>query len=176
MSQYQFKFFNRNYLTKEQCVTAWQGWINQNKDKYELFAITATANAGYSKWYDTKASPRKYKDWFQTDVLKKIRKRLSKNNDYIKHIDFYYEFGEKGSYFKSLHSSKKPHHIHGFLIIPKPLSRKIWIEEIESASDRLMKDFKSVGTIASVLIEPIYNFKGWFYYITKGKDINEHAY
>lgn len=174
------QYFHYN-LSRVDYINAFSDWYN-NHLRYEMsaFAITATADRGYSTKSVTRARPAYYGECYQKEVLNKINKRLS---GYLYLYDYYYEHEDqtkmKGKGWA------KPHHIHGFLIFPKDLLRKFWIDEHYDISKQINQALKSKPkvngklinpTFTDILIEPIYNFSGWLHYITKRKDFNDNVH
>lgn len=177
------QYFHYN-LSRDDYINAFSDWYN-NYLRYDMsaFAITATADRGYSTKSVTKANPKYYGGCYRTEVVKKIRNRLSRSNDYLYLYDNYYEH-EDQTKMKGK-SWAKPHHIHGFLIFPKDLLRKFWIDEHYDISKQLNQALKSKRnvngryikpTFTDILIEPIYNITGWLHYITKRKDFNDNVH
>ena len=171
-----FQEFYYSLLSKKEYIKAYSEWYeNSLKGEMCIFNVTATASAGRSKTRIIKAQPSKYADLYCQTVLKKVRRRLSSSNgnNLLKLYDYYYEHEDKLMYKDD--ELTKPHHIHGLLLFPIGLERKIWITEENQPSDRLMRDIRSTKAFSDVEIKPIHNLEGWLAYMTKRKDHNDNV-
>jgi len=153
--------------TKYDYINAHDTWFKSISESWISFATTVVfQSSGY------KPRPEYWLQEYKHNFIWKINKILSRNANHLVFYDDFcrYEFGES-SLYKSVKDQRKPHHVHGIIFIPKELVHKVWNQEINSITQRLSKDFKSIRNISSVLIEPIREdeMKNWIGYMTKGK-------
>lgn len=182
MTFYYLKIYTRKNLMNTDLVTNKKStrrlmiesdseWFESKRDEWDLFTLTAVFRA--SGW---KPNPDRWIEEYKHKVLWKINKQLTRGNNYLIPFDrCEYEF-DQSSLFKSLSEQRKPHHIHGIVSIPKDLSHKVWNLEKNILSPRLLKDFNSIDTVSSVLMEPIPVGRtlDWYVYMMKGKSFNSH--
>ena len=157
--------------TKQQYINAYSTWFDSFSESHIPFTTTVVfRSSGYKQMPDFWRSEYKHK------FLWKINKQLSRHaSELVFYSDFCrYEFGESSRY-KSLSDQRKPHHVHGIILIPKKYVHKILDKETNKISDRLIKDFNSIKNVSSVLIERIIEGKSqdWISYMTKRKDFHQ---
>lgn len=159
--------------TKQELVQAEAQLVESLRDKWTPFAITAVFKSSGCK-------PRAdhWLDEYKHKVVWKVNKRLSRNaHDLIPIHDIacYYEFGES-SLMKTLADKRKPHHVHAILLIPINMTDRVWNREGNKLDARLEKDFRSIRTVSSVLMEPVREGRSidWITYSAKGKPFNVH--
>ena len=115
-------------------------------------------------------------DEYKHKVVWKVNKRLSRRaHDLILIHDLacYYEFGVS-SLMKTNADKRRPHHIHATLLVPKIRVDRVWDSVENKLTERLHKDFHSIKTVSSVLMEPIRDLESinWLMYSAKGKPFN----
>lgn len=162
---------SNNKSTRQLMIEVDSEWFESKRNEWDLFTLTAVFRA--SGW---KPNPDRWIDEYKHKVLWKINKQLTRGNNYLIPFDrCEYEF-DQSSLFKSLSEQRKPHHIHGIVSIPKDLSHNVWNLEKNMLSPRLLKDFNSIDTVSSVLMEPIPigGTLDWYVYMMKGKSFNSH--
>ena len=151
-------------------LEAYTKLLESYSDDFSLFSITAVFNAG-----GIKPNKARWLDEYNQKVLWKIKKQTSHSGlNRILIDDFVcYEF-EESSLYQSVKDRRKPHHVHGVIPIPKLIAHKIWDAENNKITTRLQKDFDSIETVSSVLMEPIQVGKlmNWSVYMFKGKEFN----
>jgi len=153
--------------SKKDLIAQYSEWLESRKDVWDLFAATAVFKAGGHK-----SNSARWSDEYKHKVLWKIKKRLAHSyTNLIPFEDFFYYEFEQSSLFKSAAEGRKPHHIHGVIPIPKNLTHKIWDSKTGCLTLRIQKDFKSIKTLSSILLEPIRTGKlsDWLSYSSKGK-------
>lgn len=141
-------------------------WLKDDPD-VSLFTITVTF-----KNLNTfvEGSKRRVETEYTKRVLAKVKKLLCRRrNDEALLVDWLYKYEkDELSLFKRV-GNRTVMSIHGFLVIDKKLSSKIWVNG--SLSERLRKDIASIDTVDSFLIEPLRRGESysWFNYVRKGK-------
>ena len=158
---------------EEGVIDAYVTWLNSlSKTDWDLFAVTAVfRSSGNMPCAD------KFKEHYKHKVLWKIKKRIHKRKAALLHAIPYedlhfYEFSES-SRFRITNDKRQPHHVHGIVPIRKYHSHKVWDKQKFELKDGLVKDFKSIKDVSSVLMEPVNDagIKNWINYITKRKSI-----
>lgn len=159
--------------TKSKLLNAEATWLESIRNEWTPFAITTVFKSSGIR-------PRSghWLDEYKHKVVWKVNKCLDKHaNELIPIHDIacYYEFGES-SLMKTLADKRRPHHVHAILLIPKNRVSRVWNTEASALNPRLVKDFKSIRTVSSVLMEPVREGEciDWMTYSAKGKPYNVH--
>ena len=122
------------------------------------------------------ARPDRWETEYRTRVLQKIRRTLEpnvKNQDTTIPYEYFLYYEKDDSSFFRISRSHKPHHIHALLPIRKSQVHRFWSLDNLELQTRVHKDFHSIRTIQSILIEPVKSDLSidWVRYIGKGKEI-----
>ena len=159
--------------SKRKLIDAEATLIESLRDQWTPFAITAVFRSSgrmprQDRWIDE----------YRHKVAWKVNKRLSRRASeliVIHELACFYEFGES-SMFKTLADQRRPHHVHATLLVPKKLAFRVWNETDNRIDARLEKDFSSIKTVSSVLMEPlrIDHAVDWVTYSAKGKPFYVH--
>jgi hypothetical protein len=159
------------YPTRSELLSAWSDWFELKREDWDLFTATIVFKAGGKI-----ARPEKWESEYRTRVLNKIRRLIEgneKNREYAVPFEefIHYEFDEASIFRDS--GSRKPHHIHALIPIPKSRTYRIWSIDSNDIQDRLKKDLLSIDTVQSILIEPIPvdRSRDWVSYCLKGKSL-----
>lgn len=148
-------------------------WIESLRVHWTPFSITTVFKSS-----GTKPREDHWLDEYRHKVVWKVNKRLSRHASEliaIHEIGCYYEFGVS-SLIKSFADKRQPHHVHGILLIPNAKVHSVWDYEGCRLHPRLTKDFQSIKTVSSVLMEPVRDGEttSWLTYSAKGKPFNGH--
>ena len=165
--------FNQNSSyprSKQSMINIYGSWFEELRSTHSPMALTAVFKSQSFK-------PQKYRwiDEYQHKVIWKINKQISRRaSELIVHSDIcYYEHSEVSS-AKSLKDYRYPHHVHGIVFIRNEHFHKVWDIDTDTIRPSLQRDFDSIKTVSSVLMEPIPEgtVYRWLSYITKGKPFN----
>lgn len=165
------KDFNFQKPTKNQNIDAYVD-LFKSRNEFDIPFVTTVVfrSSGYNP------NPVLFSTLYEHKFLWHINKKISRRpRELLFYYDFYrYEFGES-SRFKSVADQRKPHHVHGIILIPRKKIHKIWDQENSQISRRLEKDFNTIENVSSVHMEPIIECKmrDWISYIVKGKDFHK---
>lgn len=158
------------YPTLKQTLTkAWSDFFQSLQPVHTLFAITIVFRT-----VDANNSQERWETEYTSGVLKKIRRSLERQSASQDHVlpfpDFYY-FERNESSIHRVTGSRKPFHIHALLPIRSEQVYRIWSVDNNDLHERLLKDIYSLGTVQSILIEPVRegHTLDWVRYVTKFK-------
>ena len=159
-------------LTKKQALTqAWSDFFESLKTDHTLFAVTVVFHP-----VDQNNSQERWEGEYTAGVLKKFRRALDRQPASQEHAlpfpEFYY-FERNEASIHRITGSRKPFHIHALLPIRKEQVYRIWSSDNDALQERLQKDIYSLGTIQSILIEPVRDGHtlDWVRYVTKFKQV-----
>ena len=157
--------------SKQELIQAYSKWIESSRSEWVPFAVTCVFKAsGQSQ------NPTRWLNEYKSKVVWKINKRLSRRKSELItfHEICYYEFDLSGLR-RSVADGRSPHHVHGIVGVPATIVCRVWDQANNKLDDRLAKDFKSIDTVQSVLMEPVIegHTTDWLVYISKGKDFNQ---
>lgn len=162
-----------NRTSKRKLLDAEAQWLETLRDEWTPFAVTAVFKSSGER-----PRPDHWLDEYKHKVVWKVNKRLSRHAReliVVHELNCRYEFAES-SLMKTLSDKRRPHHVHATLLVPKCMADRVWNDEENRLSDRLQKDFKSIRTVSSVLMEPVRTGMSidWLVYSAKGKPYNQH--
>ena len=155
------------YAHMKKMNSSWSDWYDNDLSQTHL-VLTVTV---VFKSSGQKPNLPRWSSFYKNKVLWKLDKQISRRK--VKSViygdDFKYEFLEKSKY-KGVGDLRSPHHIHGIICVPHQHAEKIWNDEMDSVTERLKKDLKSVKEISTIMIERIRGSSlSWITYINKGK-------
>jgi len=157
--------------TKQELIQAYSNWIESSRSDWIPFAVTCVFKAGGGR-----SNRTRWLNEYKSKVVWKINKRLSRHKSELItfHDICYYEY-ELSGLRRSVADGRSPHHVHGIVGIPATIICRVWDKDKNELDERLAKDFKSIETVQSVLMEPVTEGRSadWLVYISKGKDFNE---
>jgi hypothetical protein len=161
-----------NQLTKKQVLTtAWTEFFDSLKTNHELFALTVVFHP-----VDQNNSQERWEGEYTAGVLKKFRSALERNpsnhDTALPFPDFYY-FERNEASVHRVSGSRKPFHIHALLPIRKDQVQRVWSIDNNDLKERLVQDIYSLGTIQSILVEPVREgcTLDWVRYVAKFKQL-----
>lgn len=155
--------------TKQELTKAYSDWFESKREDWTLFTLTVVF-----KPVDLNNSRERWEIEYTKRVLGKIRKaiepRTMNQEQALPFPNFYYFERNEASMFR-VTGSRKPFHIHALLPIRNHQVGRFWSIDNQNVHERLIKDFASIDTVQSVLIEPIPLEASidWVRYITKSK-------
>lgn len=157
------------YPNKAVFINEWSQWFESKRDIWDLFTATVVFKSG-----GISANPDLWCDEYHSRVLNKVRKAIAHGSkNFINAIPFdsffFYEKDES-SIFR-ITGSRKPHHVHALIPIPKCRSFRFWSVENNDLQPRVRKDIESIDTVQSIHVDPVKESSTWIRYITKGKSI-----
>ncbi len=159
-------------LTKKQALTkGWSDFFESLKTEHQLFALTIVFRP-----VDQNNSQERWEGEYTAGVLKKFRQALerhpSNQESALPFPDFYY-FERNEASVHRVSGSRKPFHIHALLPIRKNQLGRIWSMDNNDLKERLKQDVYSLGTIQSILVEPVRDGHtlDWVRYVAKFKQI-----
>jgi len=176
----------QNSLSKPVRNSAVAEWIDSQSKDCDLFTLTAVFKSSGELANPTRWQPELDK------VIQKINKKLSRHpcpnktrftpnqlsrgshrvatgyspKRIVRELMLEYEFGNTGKIVAGVRK-RVPHHFHCVIAIPKGLSPRVWDATLNQPVERLIKDFLSMATVSSVLIEPLGDALQWVNYSTK---------
>lgn len=157
-------------LPKSELTEAWSEFFDSLRSEYELFAVTVVFRP-----VDLNNSQARWESEYREGVLRRIQRAIdgSKSVQYgasFVYPDFFYFERDEASVFR-VTGSRKPFHIHALLPIRKSQVYRIWSTDNYDLKERLKTDIFSLGTVQSILVEPIRvgHTLDWTRYITKFK-------
>lgn len=157
--------------TKQELTKAYSEWFESKREDWTLFTVTVVF-----KPVDQNNRKERWEDEYTKRVLGKIRKaiepRVANQEQALPFPNFYYFERNEASMFR-VTGSRKPFHIHALLPIRNYQVGRFWSIDNQNVKERLLKDFHSIDTVQSVLIEPVppETSIDWVRYITKSKVI-----
>ncbi len=154
------------------CATA--DWLeNLCTSGHELLCLTVVF-----KPKDRNNNRERWESEYRKSVLGKINRRLgahiASNRTAILFDDFRFE---SDSSVIRTGGSRKPSHVHGFLLFPKSQLYRLWDVENHRLSERLQKDLTSINTVQQFKAELVVKGKirDWLNYIYKTDFIKKWA-
>lgn len=164
--------FDSSYpYSKQSLIASYASWIKELRSTHAPMAITAVFRS-----QSFKPQKCRWLDEYQHKVIWKINKQISRKAPelLVNSVIAYYEHSHVQS-TKSLKDYRYPHHVHGIVFIKNEHLHKVW--DIASGTIRpsLQRDFDSIKTVSSVLMEPLSEGGEcrWMSYITKRKSFND---
>lgn len=158
--------------TKKQALTlAWTEFFESLKADHVLFAVTVVFHP-----VDLINSQQRWEGEYTSGVLNKFRRALERrhaNQEFsISFPDFYY-FERNEASIHRITGTRKPFHIHSLLPIRKEHVYRIWSSDSNDLSERLKADLYSLGTIQSIMVEPVRDGEtlNWVRYVAKSKTL-----
>jgi len=150
---------------------AWTDFFDSKRQDHQLLALTVVF-----KPVDRINSRERWETEYASRVLGKFRRAIEPNpanqDSALPFPDFYF-FERFESTGLRTAGRRSPFHIHSLLPIRKAQLHRIWSFDNNNLTDRLLKDIKSLGTVQSILVEPVAEGQTvkWVRYITKQKQI-----
>lgn len=162
---------NNQSSNKDIQTQSWADFFDTLRPDFQLFAVTVVF-----KPVDRINTKARWETEYAAGVLGKFRRALEPNpanQDIALPFPEFYFFERFESSGLRTAGRRNPFHIHSLLPIRKSQLRRIWSYDNNNLTDRLLKDIKSLGTIQSILVEPIQEGQTltWIRYITKQKQI-----
>ncbi len=161
-----------NQLSKKQALTqGWADFFESLKANHQLFAVTVVFYP-----VDQNNSQERWEGEYTSGVLKKFRRTLERNpsnqETALPFPDFYY-FERNEASIHRVTGSRKPFHIHALLPIRKDQVHRVWSIDNNDLKERLQQDIYSLGTIQSILVEPVRDGHtlDWVRYVAKFKPL-----
>lgn len=160
-----------NQSKKEIQTRTWSEFFDSLKKEYQLLAITVVF-----KPIDKNNSKERWEAEYASGVLKKIRRAIEpnpSNQDSALPIPDFFYFERFNSTGLRNAGRKSPFHIHSLLPIRMTQIHRIWSHDSNTLKHRVLKDIMSLGTVQSILVEPVRDgcTLDWIRYITKQKQI-----
>lgn len=163
---------NQSLPTKKQALTqAWSDFFESLKADHVLFAVTVVFHpVGQNN------SQERWEGEYTYGVLKKFRRALDRQpasqEASLPFPDFFY-FERNEASVHRITGSRKPFHIHALLPIHKDQVYRIWSTDTFDLKERLKTDIYSLGTIQSILVEPVRDGHtlDWVRYVAKFKTV-----
>lgn len=157
---------------KSRLTNDWAEFFDSLREDHELFAFTVVF-----KPIDANNSQERWEQEYRQRVLERINRAICRRRGSLPSTElvfphfFYFERNESSIFRNS--GSRKPFHIHAVLPIRKSELHRIWSSDNSNLKERILKDIFSLGTVQSVLFEPIPVGKtvDWVRYTAKMKDI-----
>lgn len=176
----------QNSLSKPVRNLAKAEWIASHSNDCDLFTLTAVFTSSGEV-----ANPTRWQSELDK-VIQKINRKLSRHHcsnttrftpnqlargshraaagyspkRIVRELLAEYEFGDTGKIVAGVRK-RVPHHFHCVIAIPKGLSPRVWDGTLNQPVERLIKDFRSLENVSSVLIEPLGDPLRWVNYSTK---------
>lgn len=160
-----------NQYSKDRLTQGWTEFFDSIRNDYQLLTMTIVF-----KPTDNMNSKERWESEYSSGVLKKIRKAIEpnpSNRDNALPYDGFFYFERFESNRMRNAGRRKPFHIHSVLPIRKSQLHRIWSRDTNNLTPRLLKDIRSLGTVQSILVEPLRDGHtiDWIRYITKQKQI-----
>jgi hypothetical protein len=159
-------------LPKSKLTEAWSEFFDSLRSEHELFAVTVVFRP-----VDQNNSQARWEGEYKEGVLRRFQRALDGNKSVqegtsFAYPDFFYFERNEASVFR-VTGSRKPFHIHALLPIRKSQVYRIWSIDNSDLKERLKTDIFSLGTVQSILVEPVRvgHTLDWTRYITKLKAV-----
>jgi hypothetical protein len=163
--------YETRYPTKKELTKAYAEWFESKREDWTLFTVTVVF-----KPTDLNNGKERWEDEYTKRVLGKIRKAIepktANQTEALPFPNFFYFERNEASTFR-LTKSRKPFHIHALLPIRNYQVGRMWSIDDGNVKEQLQKDFHSIDTVQSILIEPVPlgTSVDWVRYITKSKSV-----
>lgn len=162
---------SRYSMTKQAVSKGWTEFFESLLADHQLFALTVVFRP-----VDLNNSQERWETEYRSGILKKFRKVLERNPanqpNALPFEDFYY-FERNEASVHRITGSRKPFHIHALLPFRIEQVRRVWDLDENNLRQPLLRDIYSLGTVQSILMEPIRSAHtlDWVRYVTKFKQI-----